>query len=72
MVFIGQHDSRHDRSTAEFMKKFYAQMRSGKGNAESLRYAKLQMLQDADRDSGYPAYKDPYYWAPFIMVGPGD
>jgi len=56
-----------DRSTADFMEHFYTALRAGKGKAESLRYAKLQMLK-----SPRPAYHHPFYWAPFVLFGSGE
>ncbi len=61
-----------DKSTADLMKEFYLQMKNGKSQAESLRQAKLDMIKDARSGSGYAAYEDPYYWGPFILVGPGE
>ncbi len=61
-----------DNSTADLMKKFYVHMRSGKSPAESLRQAKLDMIREAKSGSSYAAYQEPYYWGPFILVGPGD
>jgi len=61
-----------DHSTAELMKAFYVHMKSGKSPAESLRRAKLDMIQGARSGSSYAAYEEPYYWGPFILIGPGD
>jgi len=49
------------------MEHFYTALRAGKGKAESLRYAKLQMLK-----SPRPAYHHPFYWAPFVLFGSGE
>ncbi len=48
-----------DRSTADLMDRFYAGIESGKSYGESLKQAKLAMLQGA--------YRKPYYWAPFQL-----
>ena len=61
-----------DHSTADLMKEFYVQMNGGKNPAESLRQAKLNIIQKAKSGSSYAAYEQPYYWAPFILVGPGN
>jgi DNA-directed RNA polymerase specialized sigma24 family protein len=49
---------------AELMKSFYGRMRTGAGPAEALRQAKRAMLR-----SPTPAYRHPYFWAPFVVVG---
>ena len=54
----------NDIATAEFMKAFYGQMRAGKAPGEALRQAKLTMLR-----SEVAAYRNPYYWTPFVLVG---
>ncbi|HSE42128.1 MAG TPA: CHAT domain-containing protein, partial [Acidobacteriota bacterium] len=61
-----------DRSTSDLMKGFYVHMKNGKSQSESLRQAKLDMIRTAKSGSGYAAYKDPYYWAPFVLVGVGN
>jgi CHAT domain-containing protein len=61
-----------DNSTADLMKQFYVHMKQGKGVAESLRLAKLNMIENAKDGSGFAAFEDPYYWSPFILVGPGE
>lgn len=55
-----------DRSTAEFMRRFYGHLRAGKSRVEALRQAKLDLLR-----SDIPAYRHPYYWAAFVLVGRG-
>lgn len=61
-----------DQSTANLMKEFYTQIKSGKSHVESLRQAKLNMIKDARSGSNYAAYEDPYYWGPFILIGTGE
>jgi len=51
-----------DRSTADLMVNFYQELDAGKNKAESLRQAKLRMIQQN-------RYAHPYYWAPFVLVG---
>jgi len=48
-----------DRFTPEFMKHFYGQLAAGQPAPESLRNAKLHMIQN-----GFPK---PYYWASFQL-----
>jgi CHAT domain-containing protein len=55
-----------DSSTAAFMKSFYKHLRAGKGKAEALRHAKLDMIRSDIR-----MYRFPYFWAPFVLIGNG-
>ncbi len=50
----------HDRSTADFMKLFYARLQAGVPAADAVRGAMAELRE------GYP---HPYYWAPFVLVG---
>ncbi|MEG4627279.1 CHAT domain-containing protein [Microcoleus sp. w1-18aA5] len=53
----------NDESTAIFMTEFYKQLASAKtSKAEALRNAQLTLLQN-------PEYQNPYFWAPFVLVG---
>lgn len=50
-----------DESTAELMVKFYNELKKPNVNkAEALRQAQLSLLAKKS---------DPYYWAPFVMIG---
>lgn len=49
-----------DRSTAEFMKLFYSDLRHQHNKAEALRSAMLDLRV---------RYPHPYYWAPFKLIG---
>lgn len=49
-----------DRSTAEFMREMYLQLRAGATKRAALRHAQL-VIKDA--------YGHPYYWAPFVLMG---
>jgi CHAT domain-containing protein len=49
-----------DRSAAQLMTSFYSQLVSGRTKADALQHA-MQRLR-----SEYP---NPYYWAPFVLVG---
>jgi CHAT domain-containing protein len=52
-----------DRSTAQLMTEFYRQLgQSGVSKAEALRLAQLSILKQSN-------YENPYYWAPFILLG---
>ncbi|HEY9652187.1 MAG TPA: CHAT domain-containing protein, partial [Coleofasciculaceae cyanobacterium] len=54
-----------DRSTADLMIEFYKQLNENPtiSKAEALRLAQLSFIQKADK------FREPYYWAPFILVG---
>ncbi|MEG4804724.1 CHAT domain-containing protein [Microcoleus sp. ARI1-B5] len=52
----------NDESTAIFMTEFYRQLASKTSKAEALRNAQLSLLQNPD-------YQNPYFWAPFVLVG---
>ena len=52
-----------DQSTAIFMEVFYQQLRRpGVTRAEAVRQAQLALLTD-------PNYGEPFFWAPFVLVG---
>ncbi|MFA7483843.1 MAG: CHAT domain-containing protein [Vulcanimicrobiota bacterium] len=51
-----------DEATNLLMKSFYSELKAGKAPADALRTAQLKVKQK------YPA---PFFWAPFIVVGPG-
>jgi tetratricopeptide (TPR) repeat protein len=53
-----------DRSTARFMEAFYAELTAGKSVPAALRAAKLRFIR-----SESPARRQPYHWAPFVIVG---
>lgn len=53
----------NDASSAVLMAEFYSQLsQPGVNKAEALRRAQLSILQQG-------RYSDPYYWAPFVLVG---
>ena len=54
----------NDESTADFMTAFYRHIRAGAAPSESLRDAKLEMIR-----SSVEAYRHPYFWAPFVLIG---
>jgi CHAT domain-containing protein/Tfp pilus assembly protein PilF len=48
------------KETTELMIKFYGLMAEGKGKAESLRSAKLELMRK---------YETPFFWGAFVLVG---
>jgi CHAT domain-containing protein len=50
----------HDRSTAEFMSRFYRELHAGTGKAAAFRSATLAVRETRSH---------PFYWAPFVLVG---
>ncbi|MBD2020728.1 CHAT domain-containing protein, partial [Leptolyngbya sp. FACHB-36] len=53
----------NDRSTALLMVEFYRAIeKAGVTKAEALRRAQLALLKQ-------PEYENPYYWAPFVLLG---
>jgi CHAT domain-containing protein len=51
-----------DKATQLLMEKFYTYWRSGKGKAEALRQAQMDVRAE---------YPNPYYWAGFVLNGDG-
>ncbi len=55
-----------DESTAELMIRFYTHLRDGRSTAEALRAAQLSFI----RGEGVPeAWRSPYHWAGFQVIG---
>lgn len=54
----------NDIATASLMKSFYKHLQQGLGKDEALRQAKLELLRGQQ-----PAWRHPYFWAPFVLVG---
>jgi len=53
-----------DFSTQELMNAFYHQLKTGKvSKAEAIRRAQVALIKGGHRE--------PYYWAPFILIGNG-
>ena len=50
----------NDRSTAQFMCRFYAGLQDGLSNSRALRQAVIEVKA---------SFAHPYYWAPFILMG---
>ena len=51
-------------STTQLMLDFHRNLRAGIPAAKALRLAALKMLRG-------DAYRHPFYWAPFVVVGNG-
>ncbi|BAZ20120.1 hypothetical protein NIES4073_09960 [Kalymmatonema gypsitolerans NIES-4073] len=49
-----------DESTANLMSKFYQELKAGVNKAEALQHAQLTV---------FAQQKNPYFWAPFVLVG---
>ena len=61
-----------DPSTAAFMKRFYRNLKRGITKAEALRETKIWMKAKSyhtDEHGNVIKHEDPFYWAPFILVG---
>lgn len=51
-----------DESTETLMKRFYLELNNGSDARDSLRSATLEVMNDR-------RFSDPYFWAPFILMG---
>ena len=68
---ICSHWNVDDASTAELMGAFFEGVAKAEKGGEPLNYARL--LQDARKTvRANPRWSSPYYWAPFVLVGPAD
>ena len=54
----------NDIATATLMKAFYKNLKQGLAKDEALRQAKLELIRGQQ-----PAWRHPYYWAAFVLVG---
>jgi CHAT domain-containing protein len=54
----------NDTATAELMKVFYRNLKSGMSKDEALRQAKLELLNGKQA-----AWRHPYFWGSFVLVG---
>lgn len=52
------------RSTSRLMQRFHRDLADGQATADALRAAALEVKAD-------PRYAHPFYWAGFVVVGPG-
>jgi len=50
----------HDRSTAEFMERFYSRLKDGVSKARALQLTMADIREQ---------YRHPFYWAPFSLMG---
>jgi CHAT domain-containing protein len=50
----------HDAPTTEFMEVFYRQLSDGRSKREAIARAYREMKE---------RYADPYFWAPFFLMG---
>jgi CHAT domain-containing protein len=58
----------NDESTADFMKVFYQNLKGGMSKETALRTAKKKLMEHRD-EFDEPIYREPYYWAPFVLIG---
>jgi CHAT domain-containing protein len=56
----------NDSSTSALMKAFYENLNRGLSKSAALRQAKLTLLRGKE-----VAWRHPYYWAAFVLVGEG-
>jgi CHAT domain-containing protein len=54
-----------DTATPAVVLEFYRQWQNGASKAQALRQAQLKLLQDEQ----YAAYRHPYYWSAFLLIG---
>jgi CHAT domain-containing protein/tetratricopeptide (TPR) repeat protein len=54
----------NDRFAADFVERFYTELRAGRSSEEALRHAKLAYIRDG-------RYAHPYYWSSIILAGDG-
>jgi CHAT domain-containing protein len=56
----------NDSATASLMKTYYENLKRGQPMSVALQHAKLSLLRGQN-----PAWRHPYFWAPFVLVGDG-
>ena len=54
----------NDTATAELMRGFYHNLQKGLAKDEALRQAKRELISGQKR-----AWRHPYFWAPFVLIG---
>lgn len=52
-----------DRATSQLMELFYTELAAGASKAQALQYAQRQLIANGQ--------DEPYYWAPFVLIGNG-
>jgi CHAT domain-containing protein/tetratricopeptide (TPR) repeat protein len=68
---VASHWSVDDKSTAELMSAFFAEGNAAASRGEAISYAAaLQKARLAVR--GQRQWASPFYWAPFVLIGPPD
>jgi CHAT domain-containing protein len=68
---ICSHWNVDDASTAELMGSFFEGVAKAEKAGEPMNYARL--LQEARKNvRANPRWSSPYYWAPFVLVGPAE
>ncbi len=50
----------HPDTTSELVEHFYTLLRQGKGRAKAIQLAQAEVMKE---------HEDPYYWAPFALIG---
>ena len=55
-----------DESTALLMKQFYKYLNEGNNKKTALKKAKIDLIKSKDKK------RDPFYWAPFVLIGDGN
>jgi len=60
-----------DCSTAQIMETFYTKLAAGETKGTALRHAQLEFIrgQSDGENTANNLYTDPYFWAPFFLVG---
>ena len=58
-----------DESTSKLVSAFYSNLKSGKSKAEALQAAQIKLLKAKEDPEIDDPYDNPYYWAPFILIG---
>jgi len=56
----------NDSATSALMKGFYTRLNQGESKSEALRQAKLRLLNGSNL-----AWRNPYFWGAFVLVGYG-
>jgi CHAT domain-containing protein/tetratricopeptide (TPR) repeat protein len=67
---VASHWSVEDRSTAELMAAFFEQVTAARGDGRVSFARALQKARQQVRSR--PEWSAPFYWAPFVLLGPGD
>lgn len=66
---LGSLWSVRDESTVYLISEFYNNLKSGKSKAQSLQAAQIKLIKAKENKEIDQQYDNPYYWAPFIMIG---